>query len=214
MSEQTLQEISYELAEQLRGVSEDLATTEVASADMAAALELTKRLRQLLLGSRRERWYEGSANTAAVGPDGKSEYLNHSPIRGTLNPGAPPLKIETVTREDGTRAILGRVRLGPVHEGPPHGAHGGWIAALFDEVLGVTQTLEGVVGVTAILEVKYRSITPIDEDLQFLGWVEEKRRRRFIAKATCQVGDRVTAEAKGIFIPVDFDELLKQRLVK
>jgi acyl-coenzyme A thioesterase PaaI-like protein len=207
---EVLRRRALELADALRGVAESFSTAELGAEELAAAAALTRQLHERLDGPRRRRWYEGGLEATVRGPESRHEYLDRSPIRGVLNPIAPPLELKIATRKDGTREIAGRARLGAAYEGPPHGVHGGWIAALFDEVLGATQALEGLVGVTAILTVKYREFTPVDEELRFTGWVVEKRARRVVARATCHARNRLTADARGIFIPVDFDEVRRR----
>jgi acyl-CoA thioesterase FadM len=78
---------------------------------------------------------------------------------------------------------------------------------MFDEVLGATQRMMDKPGVTATLTVKYRHITPIEEDLLLKAWITEDVGRRIVAKATCHAGDTLTAEAEGLFIKVDFAEV-------
>ena len=53
----------------------------------------------------------------------------------------------------------------------PLAVHGGFMQA-FDELLGAVQSLSQTgTGYTAKLEIKYRSLTPIDEELVFAGWI-------------------------------------------
>ena len=202
---------TLEMAEALRDIGTAFSTAELGAEDLAAALELTRRLRGHLDGPRRPRWYEPGIDASAGGPEAQHDYLDRSPVRGVLNPIAPPLDLKSETRDDGSRVIVGRARLGIAYEGPPHGVHGGWIAALFDEVLGAAQGLDGSVSVTAILTVKYREITPIDEELRFTAWVARKRAGRRVVKATCHARNRLTADAEGIFIAVDLDDV-RQRM--
>ena len=205
---------ALELASELRGVIQALATHEIDPAAMTHAAGLARQLRRTIDGPPKLRWYDGGGEIAMLPPKARVAYLEQSPIRGRLNPVAPPLEIESATRSDGTAIMVGRAHLGLAYEGPPHGVHGGWVAALFDEMLGVVQGLAGTQGVTAVLTVKFRHVTPVNEDLRFESWVHEQRGRRLVAKATCHAGDTLTADAKGIFIRVDFDEVqarMKQR---
>jgi acyl-CoA thioesterase FadM len=88
--------------------------------------------------------------------------------------------------------------------------HGGYVAGLFDDVLGGTQALiEGPTGLTGTLTVRYRSLTPLDTDLVFLGWVDHARGRRILSKATCHAGDVLTAEAEALFVRVDLDAMAR-----
>ncbi len=205
---------ALELATELRGVIQALATHEIDPDAMTHAAGLARQLRQAIDGPPKPRWYDGGGEIATLSPEARNAYMEQSPIRGHLNPVAPPLEIARATRADGTAIMVGRTQLGLAYEGPPHGVHGGWIAALFDEMLGVVQGLVGTQGVTAVLTIKFRHVTPVNEDLRFEAWVHEQRGRRLVAKATCHAGDTLTADAEGIFIRVDFDEVraqMKQR---
>jgi len=192
------------LADDLRAIVADLSERDISDDDLGAAAVLAGSLRERLDGPRRLRWYEGDAAVLA-GED--RSYLDQSPVRGQLNPIAPPMTIEFVERPDGKRVVEGRARLGCAYEGPPHGVHGGWVAALLDELLGSAQGLAASGGVTAILKIRYRDITPIDEDLRFEGWIHQDRGRIVIIRGTCHAGDTLTADAEGIFVRVDFDEI-------
>ncbi|MCZ7525648.1 MAG: PaaI family thioesterase [Acidimicrobiia bacterium] len=198
-------ELAAALADEVRGIIETLTVADTPLDALATATGLARDLRAVLGGPRRLRWYE------AGGPRPDSEardaFLDQSPLRGALNPLAPPLELDYVERPDGTRAVVGRARLGPAYEGPPHGVHGGYVAALFDELLGATQAIGGSVGVTARLTIRYRHVTPVDEDLRFEGWVEDQHGRRIVAHATCHAGDTLTAEAEALFLSVDFEEV-------
>ena len=54
---------------------------------------------------------------------------------------------------------------------------------------------------------KYRAVTPLDCDLRFEGWISEDRGRRIIVRGSCHAADTLTAEAKGLFVRVDFNEI-------
>ena len=81
------------------------------------------------------------------------------------------------------------------------------MAAFFDDVLGATQGLSGGGAVTAKLTVRYRAVTPIDEDLRLEGWIDRETQRRIVARARCYAGDTLTADAEGVFVRVDFNEI-------
>jgi acyl-coenzyme A thioesterase PaaI-like protein len=195
------------LAEELRAIHVALATSDLDAAALSEAAERARGIRALLDGERRRRWYEVDPSSGEPAAAVRSAYFELSPIRGVLNPVAPPMAVDIEERADGQRVVVGRARLSMTYEGPPRGVHGGWVAALFDEVLGAVQGIAGVLGVTAILTVKYREVTPLDTDLRFEAWIDSRRGRRIVAKATCHAGDTLTADAEGIFIEVDFDEV-------
>jgi acyl-coenzyme A thioesterase PaaI-like protein len=195
------------LASELRAIAAALAEHDLAQANLSEATGLARKLRQTLEGPRRPRWYDADGDALSLSPESRTAYLDQSPIRGRLNPVAPPLSIRVVPGPDGDKRIEGLARLGIAYEGPPHGVHGGWVAALFDDVLGATQGLSGGGAVTAKLIVRYRAVTPIDEDLRFEGWIDRETQRRIVARSRCYAGDTLTADAEGIFVRVDFNEL-------
>jgi len=113
------------------------------------------------------------------------------------------MTIEQVAGPEGIPAVRARLRLGPAHEGPPRGVHGGVVAALFDELLGHAQMVHPVRALTATLTVRYRAVTPIDEDLELYAQIVHQSGRRWAGRATCSAGGAITAEATGLFVGVD-----------
>jgi acyl-CoA thioesterase FadM len=76
-----------------------------------------------------------------------------------------------------------------------------------DELLGYAQGLAGQHGVTATLKIRYRQITPIDENLRLSAWIHEDRGRVVMIRGHCHAGDILTAEAEGMFARIQFDEI-------
>ncbi len=62
---------------------------------------------------------------------------------------------------DQEQNLVARVWFGPVTEGPPEHAHGGSIAAVLDEVLGLTAWAAGHPVVVGNLNVSFRQLLPI-----------------------------------------------------
>ena len=198
--------VAVALADELRAITVALVSREVAPEAVAAALPLARALREKLQGPPRARWWQQDPGAPMRSAGARRSFQDQSPLRGLLNPVAPPLAMDREEGPDGLR-LVGRVRLSRAYEGPPHGVHGGIVAALFDEMLGAAQNLAPPVGVTAKLEVRYRHVTPIEEDLRFDAWVEENRERRLTTRATCHAGETLTADARGLFVRVDFAEV-------
>jgi len=199
-------ETSIQLADELRAIAQALIDRDVEFEAAHAALAAAREVRPLLSGPTRPRWYEADV-PSAFGTDSSRAFDALSPVRGRLNAVAPPLTMEVAEREDGSRYIAGHAYLSNIYEGPPHGVHGGLVAALFDEILGASMGLVPPPGVTAKLEVDYRHLTPIEEDLRLEAWITEERDRRIYARATCHAGDTLTAQAKALFVRVDFKEV-------
>lgn len=149
--------------------------------------------------------YEGHGEAATSGnPHG---FFDHSPMLGVANPIAPPIVLRGIDE----RTMEGEATFGPAYEGPPGCVHGGFIAAAFDEVLGAVQSLSGQPGMTGTLTVRYRSPTPLLEPLRFTARFEGVEGRKILTTGTLHAGDRLCAEADGIFISVDFSRMAELR---
>jgi acyl-coenzyme A thioesterase PaaI-like protein len=110
------------------------------------------------------------------------------------------MHIDTHINSEGINMVTGAVTFGPQYEGAPTCVHGGFIAAYFDEVLGVAQSTTGNPGMTVNLTVDYRSPTPINKPLVFNGWVERVERRKIFTVGTLHHGETLCAEAHAIFV--------------
>lgn len=152
--------------------------------------------------------YEGFAESANSGdPHG---FFDHSPMLGRANPLAPPLLLRMVD----DRTMEGTGVFSAAYEGPPGCVHGGYIAAAFDEVLGSAQSLSGQPGMTGELKVSYRSPTPLHEELRFVGRFDRVDGRKIYTTGTLHAGDRLCAEATGLFISIDFSRFAELKSVR
>ena len=196
------------LARELRLLADRLTRHEHADEQLADAADTLEQLRSALEGPRRVRWFEGPAPDVPPDPEHvRSTFGRWSLYRGSENPMAPPMLSAPVDHPDGRR-VVGRVRCGRIYEGPPDGVHGGFVAGLFDDILGGAFALTGRQGVTGTLSIKYRRITPIDTDLVFTAWVHHVSGRRVVVRDECHADDVLTAEAEGLFVSVaDYREV-------
>jgi acyl-coenzyme A thioesterase PaaI-like protein len=149
----------------------------------------------LLSGYGGDRNYEGLAEASGLGRE--LAFFDWSPLLGRANPLAPPIQVEITAG-----MVVGQVRFGSAYEGPPGCVHGGLIAAGFDEVLGLAQSLSGQVGMTGRLTVHYRHPTPLHTDLRFEGRLDAVSGRKVLTSARLYAGGEVTAEATGLFVTI------------
>jgi acyl-coenzyme A thioesterase PaaI-like protein len=151
------------------------------------------------LGRAAELARAAAAELVAAGPRVRDhgDYVSHSPVVGRANPVAPPLDVWLA---DG--AVHGTAVLGAAYEGPPGHVHGGFVAAMLDELLGFAQSLSGNPGMTARLSIAYRSPTPLDRPLQLEAHLVRVDGRKIFTKATISDGDRLCAEADGLFLSI------------
>ncbi len=194
------------LADELRGAIEELSSVAHDPERVRQAVAMAAELRTFLDGPRAPRWYEAGLIEGSLDEKSSAAFQSQSLFRGVHNPLAPPMEMALEEGDEGP-TIVSRVRLGLAYEGPPHGVHGGYVAGMFDDVLGATQRLVDRPGVTGRLTVHYRHITPVEEELVLRAWVTEDKGRRILAKATCHAGDTLTADAEALFIRVDFAEV-------
>jgi acyl-coenzyme A thioesterase PaaI-like protein len=120
----------------------------------------------------------------------------HNPIAGPANPLAPPMRVQVA--DDGS--VFSEVVMRPIHEGPPGGVHGGFVAALLDQLLGAANIASGVGAMTAELTIRYRRPTPIDVQLVIRARTDSIDERRVHASGEITVDGVLTAQAKGLFI--------------
>ena len=194
------------LAAATRQVIEALVSGDLAQEQVAAAADELEALAARLRAVPPARYvgFAEAANSPSVGG-----FFDHSPVLGEANPLAPPIRLEFSAEQ-----IVGRAVFGSAYEGPPGHVHGGWIAAAFDEVLGAAQSISGSGGMTAYLHIDYRSPTPLHEELRFEGELDRVEGRKIFTRGRLFHGERLTAEAEGLFITVDFSrfaELRRQR---
>ena len=76
----------------------------------------------------------------------------------------------------------------------------GYVAAAFDELLGLAQSLSGAPGMTGTLSVRYESPTPLHTPLRLTGRLVGVERRKIFTEGEIYAGDTLTARAEGIFI--------------
>jgi acyl-coenzyme A thioesterase PaaI-like protein len=151
-------------------------------------------------GYGRRELYEGFAETANSGDP--HAFFDRSPVIGRSNPLAPPLLIDVV---DGK--TVGRVTYGAAYEGPPGCVHGGFIAAAFDDMLGLAQSRSGTAGMTGTLTVRYRKPTPLHAELTVEAeLVRVEGRKKFTEARMYGPDGELTAEAEAVFITIDFEK--------
>jgi Thioesterase superfamily len=137
------------------------------------------------------------------------EFFPSSPIVGTNNPLAPPVRLTTVPGVDGGwPEIAAEANFGYPYEGPPTCVHGGVIAETFDEVMGAANMVSGNPGMTGTLTIRYRRPTPLRADLRIEARCLGRSGRKISTWAGIYFQGQLTAEAEGVFIEVGPTHLL------
>lgn len=175
------------------------------SAAAAQLAHVADQLESAAADSKRNRRTPPQAGFPGVHPQ---DHFPTSPMIGYANPISPPVEVWAVHGEDGQREIRGRVTFDYPFEGPPTCVHGGVIAELFDELLGLSNILAGKGAMTGTLTVRYRRPTPLLAPLELAARHTGQDGRKVYAWGGLYHEGELTAEAEGVFILVDFGRMI------
>ncbi len=152
--------------------------------------------------------HSGEPGSAAA----ESHFSDRSPFYGAMNPISMPMVMTQDPTVGEFGAVIGTGTFTEPFEGPPGHIHGGFIAAAFDEVLGMAQSLTGRPGMTGTLSIKYRSPTPLNTPIVYKGWVDRVEGRKIFTKGQSFNGDTLCAEAEVLFLsmPPEMMDLLRK----
>jgi acyl-coenzyme A thioesterase PaaI-like protein len=189
----------HRLVTEVKRLIDRVALLDINGADGAAGLD--RQLEGLIKGT------AALADTAASLPSldknggmamsGSDDAVlaERSGFSGHSNPLAPPMTIVVdgeVTKASATWTAA--------YEGPPGCLHGGYVAAAFDDLLGVAQMASGQAGFTGTLTVRMVAPTPLFEQIDYEAGVDRIEGRKIWCWGTAKVGDRLLAEATCLFI--------------
>ena len=130
------------------------------------------------------------------------QVMSDSVVSGGCN----PMGLGATLFRDGDEAVM-RVTLGRAFEGAPGRAHGGMVAALIDETMGLAVAMDHGLAFTAQLDITYVAPTPILEVLEARATVVRHDGRKRHVDATVSAGSTVVARASALFIEVDLTAL-------
>lgn len=165
------------------------AATIAGAAEALEAIQVTGRLCETGLDETNSTDPRTSADPLGIFP--------FSPAVGARNPQAP--RVEMTLDADGH--IRGTATFAPLHNGPPWNVvHGGMIALLHDEILGMVGIATGVGGFTGRLTINYRRPAPLLEPIEFHSWVDRVEGRKTFVRAELHHDGHLLNESEGLFI--------------
>lgn len=187
-------EAKRRMARAARELAERLVTTAAPEALLDQITAELERLNATLGDAPR---CNGTLAFLKTGDHGGYGEINHelNAIGGQSNPLAPGLNMWL--EGNGAR---GTVNCGYAYEGPPGCVHGGFVAAIFDQFLGMAQLAGGQPGMTGSLTVRYHRPTPLNTDLTLSATLGEVAGRKTTISGEIRAGDTVTATAEGLFV--------------
>jgi len=119
-------------------------------------------------------------------------------VGGATNPASVDVDIRFEGEE-----VIATVVLRRAFEGAPGRAHGGIVAAAFDDVTGFVIGLLREPAFTGELTVRYVKPVPVDRPLEMRARLRGRERRKLFIEAEAHHGDELVATCKAIYITVD-----------
>jgi acyl-coenzyme A thioesterase PaaI-like protein len=107
-------------------------------------------------------------------------------------------------------AIEGRAWFGPEAVGPPGHAHGGSMAAVLDEAMGLVSWFSGHKVVAAEIKVRFHKMLRLGSVVHLRAWVERQEGRKIHVRARLTSPDgALHSDSEGLFV-VMRDEHLQE----
>ncbi len=103
---------------------------------------------------------------------------------------------------DEEQHLQARIWFGPETEGPPGNAHGGSMAAVFDEVLGLAAWAAGHSIVVGNLNVSFRNLLPLQKVVTLESRVVSAQGRKVLVHGRLYCKKRVYAEGECLCITI------------
>jgi len=116
--------------------------------------------------------------------------------------GSNPTSVELGVRYEGAE-IIASVVLRRAFEGAPGRAHGGIVAAAFDDVTGFVIAQIQEPAFTGELTVRYLAPVPVDEPLEIRARLDGRERRKLFISGECRAAGDVIATCRATYITVD-----------
>lgn len=162
-----------------------------------------RRDRAAVLAEHVGRLFDGETRERAPTPD-TFDPMTDRAVGGQTNPIAAEFDVEYAAGE-----VVVRTTLGAAYEGAPGRAHGGMVAALFDDFTGFALPMAGTAAYTGELTVRYHRPVPIRTPLEFRIRIVGREGRKLHITADCTAGDTLVASAQALFITVEMSEFGK-----
>ena len=188
------------MANAVHAITEALVTSIPSNEELEEMAEALEKIKMSLETSKRR---FGLLEFVADGDHGGHGEMNHehNAVGGFSNPLSPGINIWV----EGAKAF-GTTECGYAYEGPPGHIHGGYVAAILDQFLGMAQVAGGNPGMTGKLEIRYLKPTPLNTKLKLEAVVSRINDRKTLVSGQIYANNNITAKAEGLFIrPTHFN---------
>lgn len=154
---------------------------------------MPRRDRMAMMQAARER--HGGTFPAGAAAGG----FNDRAVAGLANPGAVDIEVKPPDGDE----VVANVFFRKGFEGPPGRAHGGIVAAAFDDVTGFIIGRIGQPAFTGELTVRFVGPVPIETPIEMRARLDGQERRKLFISAEATANGEVVATCKAIYITID-----------
>jgi len=139
--------------------------------------------------------YQGETEPMNVADGEAIEFDPFSFVGGVKHPASMGMRFHMDRGE-----AVGRATISPSYAGPPERVHGGAVASMVDETMGILNRVSSRRAFTASLTVDYRNPAPLGTEIEFRARDVSDDGRKVHIACIGTGPDGVFAEAKGLFI--------------
>jgi acyl-coenzyme A thioesterase PaaI-like protein len=191
----------------MRRLNRAVATFEIPDTELLDVARVATELSQRLeAGDARQKEQDIATLPFFAAPDERppspiGDTLEFDPFSlggGRLHPSSIGIEF----RRDGTTSVTARCTVHGMFQGPPGRVHGGAVALIIDELMGVVNRVSGRRAFTARLQVHLRAPAPVDVELTFRAWEHEVDGRKVALRAEGRLDETLIVEADALFIEV------------
>ena len=183
------------LASAVRELMDCLCATDAPDEELLEIAEQVKQSARRFANQPRMLDPPGVAEASLIG--GMETFMDRSPVKGLANPLAPPADIEP---DHAAELVHGTVTFGNAYEGAPGCVHGGWVAAVFDEALGMACIFSGGPAMTGEITIRYLKPTPTRTPLRIEARFDRQEGRKIYITGELWAGEQMIATSRGVFI--------------
>jgi len=183
-----------ELVAKIHGLVDRLASTVVDDAALRTAAELVDAAVDQVATGTPHPGYVRAVDAVVTGLLPRSE---RGPFTSALHVTAPPFTV-TVQDDEGQRRVTAETTYGSAFEGAPGWVQGGFLAAAFDELLGLAQT--GSRRVTVNLELQYHAPARLHIPVRYTTWIETLEGRKAHVVGQLHQQGQLCATARALFV--------------
>lgn len=192
------------VAAALRQLGHEFVDHELTSEQLETLDEHVQSMRSVLSNAApRVRTLPTSLDDFAMAVPKDGDHVAHQLFADSIVSGGDnPLGLAAELWRESDTAVM-KVTLGSAFEGAPGRSHGGVVAALIDETMGLVLAIHRQLAFTGQLDISYHAPTPVREEIVARASLDRHEGRKLHLVAHVHCGDVLVASATALFISVD-----------